>query len=145
MQRLGDSLTELFGLDTSRRSFTTGLMSEFYLGANYSLSKNHNVGLLLYGSFYNRSLYPAMTLSWNSRIKKILGLSVSYSMMKDNLYNLGLGLSINGGSFQYYLVSDNLIGNATASIKHIGLRTGINFTFGRRKWEHRLNERPIAF
>ncbi len=145
LAELTDSLAEIFGLDSSSRSFRTGLMSEFYIGGDYKLSKNHGLGVLFYGSFYNRKLYPAMTLSFNSRIKKILGLSVSYSIMKDNLYNLGLGLSINGGSFQYYMVSDNLIGNATASIKNIGVRTGINFTFGRRKWEQKLDEKPIEF
>ncbi|MFY0642917.1 MAG: hypothetical protein JXR19_00465 [Bacteroidia bacterium] len=132
LENLTDSLVEVFGLDSTAESFNTGLMSEFYLGGTYSLNHNHTAGVLLYGSFYNRKFYPAVTLSWNSRFGKLLGVSVSYSAMRDNYFNAGLGLSINGGSFQYYLVSDNLIGNTASQIKNISIRTGFNFTFGRK-------------
>ncbi|MBR9860884.1 hypothetical protein GYB22_09075 [bacterium] len=130
-QEMGDSLIDVFALDTSRNTFTTGLLSEFYLGANFKLSKRHYVGLLFYGNFYNRKFYPASTISLNSRINDKLAFSASYTAMKQNPLNVGLGVSLNLGAFQYYFVSDNFLGYFVGDIQNVGIRTGINLTFNR--------------
>ena len=136
LDRLADSLTETFDLDTvSGESFTTSLIGEFYLGGNLNITDKHNAGALLYGSFYNRQFYPALTLSWNSRVGRVLGVSASYTMMRGNFANAGLGISINGGPEQFYIVSDNLIGGLTGNIKNLNVRFGWNHTFGRKQWE----------
>lgn len=135
LRSLGDSLTDAFELDTSRESFTTGLLPEFYLGGTFKLSKGNKLGVLFYGSFYNRELYPAFTLSYNARFRKILGLSLSYTAMRDNYVNIGAGLSLNLKAFQMYFVTDNLGGPLDLQFNNISFRTGINFTMGRRKDE----------
>ena len=134
---LADSLLDVFVLDTFNGSFSTGLLGEFYLGGNIKILKKHNAGVLLYGSFYNKQFYPALTLSWNSKFRRAMALSVSYTMMRGSSANLGLGMAFNGGPEQIYFVSDNLIGAATGNVKNLSLRFGWNHTFGRRRYENK--------
>lgn len=134
-QDLADSLIEQFDLDTSSAKFTTGLMGEFYMGAKFKLNKGNNVAALIYGSVYQQQLYPAFTLSYNMRFKKLLGLSASYTVRKGSYVNGGLGISLNAKSFQWYFVSDNIIATATSQYNSISFRTGFNLTFGRRSLE----------
>jgi hypothetical protein len=136
-EELGDSLMDAFGLDTVQETFTTGLLGEFYLGGTLDITEKHNAGVLFYGSFYNRKFYPAFTLSWNSRFSRALSLSASYTIMRGNFSNVGLGLSFNAGPEQFYIVSDNVIGALSGNVKNISARFGWNHTFGRKKWEQR--------
>ncbi|MGB1037568.1 MAG: DUF5723 family protein [Bacteroidia bacterium] len=133
---LGDTLLDLFALDTFNNSFSTGLLGEFYLGGNFAITKKHNAGVLFYGSFYNKEFYPALTLSWNSKFTRKLAVSASYTMMKGSFQNFGLGMASNLGPEQLYFVSDNLIGAATGNVKNLGIRFGWNHTFGRRSYEN---------
>ncbi len=134
---LADTLLSVFALDTSTNSFTTSLLGEFYLGGNVRLNDRHNAGVLLYGSFYNRTLYPALTLSWNSKIRRIIALSGSYTISRDNFVNVGLGFSINLGPEQIYFVGDNLLGSVGGYQNVMNLRFGWNHTIGRRRYEKR--------
>ncbi|MBT8326198.1 MAG: hypothetical protein KJP21_00660 [Bacteroidia bacterium] len=140
IEELGDSLIEVFGLDSVNQNFTTTLLGEFYIGGTFKLTEKHKAGALFYGSFYNRNFYPALTLSWNSKFGRVLGLSASYTMMRGSFTNLGLGLSFNAGPEQLYFVSDNLIGAATGNVKNLSIRFGWNHTFGRKKREEKKNE-----
>lgn len=132
-QKLGDSVISVFQLDSTNVPFTTGLMGDLYIGGTYSILKNHSAGILFYGSFYNKTLFPAVTLSWNSNFRRILGLSASYTLMRGNFANAGLGLSLSLGPEQFYFVSDNLIGAGVGNYKNIGIRFGWNHVFGRKK------------
>ncbi len=104
-EQLGDTMLDQFNLQSSEEQYVTRMFSEFYLGANLNVFKNHNAGLLVYGSWYNKKLYPAFTVSWNSKIRRILGVSVAWSYMNRSFANLGAGLSINAGPVQFYVVS----------------------------------------
>ena len=77
-----DTLMEVIALETSSDDFNTGLLGEFYVGGNLHITKNHNIGALMYGSFYKKEFYPALTLSWNSQIGRVLALSASYTMYR---------------------------------------------------------------
>jgi len=134
-EALADTLLDVFALDTSKNSFSTGLLGEFYIGGNFKLNDRHNAGILMNGSFYNKKFYPSVTLSWNSKFGRILALSASYTMMSGSFTNFGLGLGINLGPEQFYLVSDNLIGVALGNVKTVSVRFGWNHTIGRRKFE----------
>ena len=140
LEELGDSLLEVFALDSANQNFTTSLLGEFYIGGTLKITEKHKAGALFYGSFYNRKFYPALTLSWNSKFGRIVGLSASYTMMRGNFTNLGAGLSLNAGPEQIYFVSDNLIGAATGNVRNLSIRLGWNHTFGRKKMEEKKNE-----
>lgn len=127
-----DTLKSTFRLDNNTESFTTGLFAQFYVGGNLNITKNHNAGVLLHGSFYRKTIDPAITLSWNSKLTKILGASVSYSVANNSFVNAGLGLSVDAGPIQTYFVSDNLLGLfAHKQVNTVNLRAGMNVTIGR--------------
>ena len=107
--------------------------TSFYLGGNFWLTKRHNFGVLFYGNYFQKKLNPAITLSYNGKLTKVLGVSVSYSMINKSFVNGGVGLTLNGGPFQYYLVADNVLGMIKyKNANTVDLRTGINFTFRRK-------------
>ncbi|MDG1725312.1 MAG: DUF5723 family protein [Bacteroidia bacterium] len=128
-----DTLMEIIALDTSSESFSTGLMGEFYVGGNLSITKNHNVGALMCGSFYRKEFYPALTLSWNSQIGNILALSASYTIYRESYVNLGFGVALNLGPEQFYITTDNAIGSVTDNTRNLGVHFGWNHIFGKKK------------
>lgn len=142
-EALADTILDVFALDTSNHSFSTGLLGEFYIGGNYRITDRHNAGALLYGSFYNKSFYPALTLSWNSEFGRILALSGSYTISRGNYANIGLGFGLNLGPEQFYFVGDNLIGVAAGNLKTVNLRFGWNHTVGRKKYEEQQRATKI--
>lgn len=134
LEDLADTIKQTFDLDENNNEFNTGLFAQFYVGGNLNFTKNHNAGVLLYGNFYKKRIDPAITFSWNSKFTRILGVSVTYSVLNNSFYNAGLGMSLNLGPVQYYLVSDNLIGLfAHRQANTINLRTGLNVTIGRKE------------
>ncbi len=128
-----DTLMEIIALDTSSESFRTGLMGEFYLGGNLYITKNHNIGALMYGSFYKKEFYPALTLSWNSQIGRVLALSAIYTMYRESYVNLGFGAALKLGPEQFYITTDNAIGSVTDNTRNLGIHFGWNHIFGKRK------------
>lgn len=132
-RRLGDTLAQRFDIDASPSTYRTAMFTEFYLGGNLNINKNHNAGVLFYGNWYNRKFYPAFTLSWNSKIRRILGVSLAWSYMNRSLANLGAGLSINAGPVQWYAVSDNIFSPIRPlGTRSIDLRFGMNITLLRK-------------
>lgn len=133
-EQLGDTLRKVFDLNENNNSFTTGLFAQIYLGGNLILSKNHNAGVLLHGSFYKKRLNPAVTFSWNSKLTKVFAVSGTYSVVNRSFANAGLGFSINLGPIQTYFVSDNIIGIfAVNNVNTFNMRAGLNVTIGREK------------
>ncbi len=128
-----DSIIDKLKLKSTHNSYRTNLPTSFYLGGNFWLTKRHNFGVLFYGNYFQKKLNPAITLSYNGKLTKVLGVSVSYSMINKSFVNGGVGLTLNGGPFQYYLVADNVLGMIKyKNANTVDLRTGINFTFRRK-------------
>ena len=128
-----DTLKDKLKLVTTHESFKTNLPATLYLGGNFWITKRHNVGVVLYGSYFRKKFNPALTLSYNGKLTKIIGVSVSYSMINKSFVNGGVGFTLNGGPFQYYAVADNILGiikYRNADI--VDFRMGINFTFLRK-------------
>jgi len=128
-----DTLMEIIALDTSSEYFSTGLMGEFYVGGNLHITKNHNIGALMYGSFYKKEFYPALTLSWNSQIGRILAFSASYTMYRESYVNLGFGAALKLGPEQFYITTDNAISSVTDNTRNLGIHFGWNHIFGKKK------------
>jgi len=128
-----DTMKSKFNIRESSESYRTFLPTNFYLGGNFWVTKRHNFGILLYGNYYQKKLNPAFTISYNGKLTRILGLSISYSMINKSFVNGGVGFTLNGGTFQYYMVADNLLGIISyRNMNTVDLRMGINFTFFRK-------------
>lgn len=133
MNELKDSLLDKFKLTKTNKAYQTSLPSTFYFGGNIWITKRHNFGVLFYGSYFQKKLNPAITLSFNAKFTKAFGLSVSYSMINKSFVNGGVGLTLNGGPLQFYLVADNILGIIQyRNANTIDIRAGINLTFLRK-------------
>ncbi len=101
-------------------------------------------GALVHGELFRGSIRPSLTLSYTQNVGRILQATASYSMTNRAYNNLGLGMSLNLGFLQFYVVTDNILAARTAKLsndnqsftypynaKNIHIRTGINLTFGR--------------
>lgn len=131
---LGDSLSEIFKIDTLHKSYKTRLSSQLYLGANYNLTEKSTAGVILYGQVFNKTLHPGIALSYNHQLAKWVNVSATYSMYNKAYTNLGLGIALKGGPIQFYIVTDNLIGMIfPQNTKSIQLHFGINLLFGKKK------------
>ena len=87
----------------------------------------------MYGSFYKKEFYPALTLSWNSQIGRVLALSDSYTMYRESYVNLGIGAALKLGPEQFYISTDNDIGSVTDNTRNLGVHFGWNHIFGKKK------------
>ncbi|MBO4778906.1 MAG: hypothetical protein J5588_10505 [Bacteroidales bacterium] len=112
--------------------YRTWLPTKFYLGAKYKFAKRASLGALAKFELLPHSVRPSITLSANFKPFKFTAATISYSYLDGNFNNLGLGFTVHPGCFQWYLVSDNLLGAALfpANTRSVGVRMGCNLVFG---------------
>jgi outer membrane protein OmpA-like peptidoglycan-associated protein len=133
LQKVADTLQNNLHLDTTHATYTTRLATQIFLGGNYNFTEKANAGVLFYGQFFDKKIHPALALSFNQRLGRWLNYSVSYSMYNRSYNNIGLGLGLNLGPVQLYMVSDNVLGAIVPqNTKNLHLHFGINLTFGRK-------------
>lgn len=133
-EQLGDTLSKVFNLENTHQKFNSALSTEFFIGANYSITKRLNTGALFYGDFYNKRFYPGLTLNCQYRLGRAFSFNVTNTLYNRSWLNLGLGASVNIGPWQMYSVMDNvLFPFAISSLKTFSWRFGTNLTFGRER------------
>ena len=133
IQKLGDSLSKTLKIDTVHHSYTTMLSTQIYLGANYAVTAKSNAGFLFYSQVFDKAIHPGVALSYNQRLGRWLCASASYSIYNRSFNNVGLGLALNAGPVQLYIVSDNVLGAIFPQhTKNLHIHFGINLTFGRK-------------
>ncbi|MBI4947218.1 MAG: OmpA family protein [Bacteroidetes bacterium] len=144
MNKTRDSVTKALKIDTLHHSYTTWLSTQIYLGANYVVTEKSNAGFLFYSQIFDKAIHPGVALSYNQRLGRWLAASASYSIYNRSFTNVGLGLALNGGPLQLYIVSDNIFGGILAKVgdqlyhvvpiyaKNANIHFGINLTFGRK-------------
>lgn len=126
--------------DFSNEEFSTNLSSKVFIGGTYAPVKWFDLGLLYRGLIYNKSILSAGTVSANLHFMRGWGLSASYTA-RDGLYNnIGLGLVMKFGPFQFYAVSDHIAPmfwtlndsefaeKWIRNTKRFSFHTGLNFT-----------------
>ena len=132
--RLADSLEEAFNIRETNESYTTALVGRIYIGANYKLNEKLVLGGLFQSEFYKGSIRPSLTASANYKVSKWIGLAASYSIINRSYNNLGIGININPGPVQLYIVSDNILGGIRPQhARHSQVRVGLNLIFGSDK------------
>ncbi|MEL6538397.1 MAG: DUF5723 family protein, partial [Bacteroidota bacterium] len=127
-----DSLLNVYEPDfVEGQAYQTSLSGRFYLGAYYDLADWHRIGVLSYNTLVNWRLFPSLSFAYNVRLKRILDLAVSTSLVGGTLNNVGLGANLNLGAFHVYAVTDNVLPVfGPRSVQNVNFRTGINFNFG---------------
>lgn len=123
--------------DFSQQAFSMTIPMKVYLGGRYDLNDKVNFGLVdrLYknGDFTQNGL----TLSANTMVNNFFSVSGSYSAIGNSYANLGLGMAIRAGFFQFYMVTDNVLAIAPSRTQYANARFGVNLLFGR---QHLRNE-----
>jgi len=113
------------------QAYQTALSGRFYLGAYYDFADWHRIGILSYNTLVNYRLFPSLNFAYNVRLKRILDLAVSTSLVGGSFNNVGLGANLNLGAFHVYAVTDNVLPVfGPRSVQNVNFRTGINFNFG---------------
>jgi hypothetical protein len=154
LQNQVDSIKDVFQVSKTENAYSTSLPTKIYLTGVFTLTPNDKVGLLIRNEFFNKRIHPALALSYNKRVLNMLSASISYSMISRSYANIGLGVAVNFGPFEMYLVTDNInkflplkmasiktheadgpgdkdkFMNFPSSIKYMNVHFGMNFIFG---------------
>lgn len=140
LQSIQDSLSSVFGYSTNEDAFTTPLFTRFYIGGNYQITEKIGVGANWYSEFVHRRYRGALTLSGSAQVAEWFRVGMNYTYYSRDYFNLGLGFSINGGPFQFYAISDNLLGLFIPQAnKNWHARFGINFLIGWKEKEQQAS------
>jgi hypothetical protein len=147
-----DSLRNSFVTETTYSPYSSMLTAKVLIGANYKLLEKVDVGFLSYTQIYRGKLFPRITLSANLRPMKWLNTSFSYSLLNQEYYNLGFGLSFKPGPFNLYFIGDTYpiaytrSGNIPVPIFSKGFRFqfGFNFVFGCNKDKKADRDIPLV-
>jgi hypothetical protein len=107
-EQLQDSLLASLTIADNSDPYTTWLNPKLYIGGTYYLNKNFNFGLLTRTEIFDGKLHPSLTLSATANFFHGWTTRVSYSMMNYSYNNLGLGLGMNLGPFQFYVIADKI-------------------------------------
>lgn len=128
MEALKDSLDLVFKPEEFATKYQTPLPLSFYLSANYHLSESGSAGAIMHFRYLERELIPAASLLYHYRPGQVMALTAALSYYNNSLANLGLGISLNLGFFQCYLLSGNILaGIVPQHMQSAGLQLGINF------------------
>ncbi len=149
IEGLQNEFEESFSVSNNTDAYTTSLLSRFYLSGSYKLIDKEKwksrASALIHGELFKGRLRPSLTLGYTQDLGKVLQATASYSMTNRSFNNLGLGMSLNLGFLQFYVVTDNIMAANLAtftsgdsqfsypySAKNMHIRTGVNLTFGMR-------------
>jgi hypothetical protein len=114
-----------------------------FLGGNFEIVKNLNVGAVFFAQKFQGHFSPGWTASLNKNFGKAMSTSLSYTMSNNSFNNFGAGLSFNLTPIQLYIVGDNLLRIPSSLVVHqnlnnyintaqvINVRLGLNLVFGR--------------
>ncbi len=138
MQEIADTIQEQFQYsDSVKTAYSTWMYPKIIAHAYYKLGANNKFGFYSRNDIANGTIFPSFTLSYNRTFGKILELGVSYGMIHKNWTNIGAGMALKLGAFQWYITSENVLSyfNA-ATAKNAYVHFGFNFVFG--KWKEAL-------
>ncbi len=133
MNNLMDSLSYKFNLNEKEVAYNTYLNSKLYLGLDYKVSSNVNLGVLSKTQYYYGNVSTSLTLSANVDINNNIGTYISYTAVNNSFNNVGVGISAKLGCMQFYMVTDNILASYITNTQVGNFRFGINFIFNAKK------------
>lgn len=127
-----DSIINKFDFTYSQNAYSTMLPWKIYGGLQYKLTSKLFAGGVLRFEKLPHRLRTSFTTTLNYRPGKISHFTLSYSHINGNFNNIGFGYSWNLGPFQWYLITDNLIGLGIFpdNSRSAAIRMGSNFIIG---------------
>jgi len=148
----GDSLQKAAVLDESPGAYTTHLPATVTAAFSYSPVKFFTAGLLSRTRFVGKQPHQAVTLSGNLNLRNVFSTTVAYTMANRSYDNLGFGMALRAGFFQFFAVVDNIptkwssvsIEDRTYKVPDdwntVHARVGLNWVFGNKERTKALPE-----
>ena len=74
-----------------------------------------------------RGIQAALTAFYQKQLGRALALKTTYTIDKYSLTNIGLGLNLQAGPINFYVLGDNLLGYSNLANSHyVSLQFGLN-------------------
>jgi hypothetical protein len=127
-----DSLTKmLYESTVTTESFKTKLLTRYYAGFDFDLSRRDKVGFLYQGQQFPNKYVSAITISYARHFARGWDLTGNYSRYDGKYTQVGVGTSLKMGPVQVYMLTDDiLILFKPQSYNFMYFRMGINLVFG---------------
>ncbi len=130
-QALQDSLFDRFTTTENSDPYKTWLPSKAYGSILWKYTdQTHFVGTV--GMRY---IHGQMKMLYGGGVRQQFGpLTATINAVKlpQHFFNIGAGLMVRGGPVQYYVAVDQVVNFSATDVKAFDIRTGLNFTIGRR-------------
>lgn len=111
LEHFVDTLKQYFRLEfTNADKYITGMNTNLMLRGYYDINAQNRISAQFQGQFMGTGFRPAMTLAYSGSFFNMLDVCATYTMMKGNLANFGLGLGGVFGPFHIYAVTSNILG-----------------------------------
>ncbi len=143
-EALADTLSNALMVCNDCRPFKTTLPVGVTLAGKYDISDKFSVGLVSYSRIREKQLKEALTISGNLNLGNMFSTSLSYTACNYSYNNIGAGLALRLGFFQFYVIADRIplkwseVEKTSGSFRlpdnwnTFNARFGINLTFGNR-------------
>ncbi|MCK4852643.1 MAG: hypothetical protein KAT31_00240 [Bacteroidales bacterium] len=127
-----DSLESVTKIKTTQNAYTSFLSGRVYLGGAYELTEKVRFAGLFRTRIQNYKFYNQFTISANYQPFNMLSGTLSYSIYGSSFMNLGLGLSVRGGPFNFYFITDQAptVYFWPQEFSSLNFRLGFNLVFG---------------
>ena len=132
-ENLGDSISDAnFTVDSA--AYTTYLPQTVSASMIYHLDDMFTFGGMVKSRFYNKKIYPELTLA--SLVKPVDWFqgSVSLGFDRNSIAKVGMGFQFDAGPVQAFVQASNLQGFMLDKAKSIGVSFGINFLFAEKRF-----------
>jgi hypothetical protein len=130
-----DSLESLYTHNELENiTYRSSLVSSFYSGFDYKISKSHHVGAQVYGRIAEENFTPEFGAYYDLRLGRIVNAVVNASFRNGKIHAAGAGVSVDLGPIQLYGTTESvtsLVNPHAASL--LDARVGLNLKFGRKR------------
>jgi hypothetical protein len=143
----GDSLQNAFKVLDEPAAFTTWLPFSVTAGASFTPVEFFTAGVLSQTRFEGKQVHEAFTLSGNINFGNTFSTTLAYTLANRRYDNLGFGMAVRGGFFQFFALVDNIPMRFTRvtsgegdfrvpeNLYTVHARFGINLVFGNKAEE----------
>lgn len=137
---LADSINNQVQFNHTTTSFVSFLNPKAFLGGTYSFTPQIVAGAHLRTEWYPGRPIVGLTLSAIALAKKGSSVSLTYSVMNGSFANVGAAVNLGGESFQFYILSDNILAPFYPErARNANLRFGFNLFWGCKQKKKNLS------
>lgn len=103
---LTDSILDNLQISDVGETYSSATVPKLIIGGSYKLNDYFSAGAMLRADFYGKGPRLSSSISATASFAKRWQVTTSYSFMHNSYSNWGLGLSMNAGFFNFYLITD---------------------------------------